>query len=141
MPNEPTHQGLDKGLVFPFAGRKGGGRWREEGSCVFNISFGSDQAGQGVGQRRSWPSAFVCSIPGGSTEIFQGLTEGCLAPAGVAPWIEHQPANPWVTGSIPCWDTCLGCGPRPQQGALERQPHTDVSPLSFSISSPLSKNK
>ena len=36
--------------------------------------------------------------------------------AGVAQWIEHQPANPKVTGSIPGQSTCLGCGPGPQLG-------------------------
>ena len=32
--------------------------------------------------------------------------------AGVAQWIEHQPANPKVTGSIPGQSTCLGFGAR-----------------------------
>ena len=36
------------------------------------------------------------------------------AQAGVAQWIECRPANQSVTGSIPCQDTCLGCGPGPQ---------------------------
>ena len=30
--------------------------------------------------------------------------------AGVAQWIEHQPANQRVAGSIPSQGTCLGCG-------------------------------
>ena len=34
--------------------------------------------------------------------------------AGVAQWIECQPANQRVTGSIPSQGTCLGCGPDPQ---------------------------
>ena len=50
-----------------------------------------------------------------------------LAPAGVAQWIDHWPANQRVASSIPSQGTCLGCGPGPQWGALERQPHTDVS--------------
>ena len=37
-----------------------------------------------------------------------------LALAGVAQWTECQPANQRVTGSIPSWGTCLGCGPGPQ---------------------------
>ena len=45
----------------------------------------------------------------------------------MAQWIEHWPANQRVAGSIPSQDTCLGCGPGPQVGAHERQPHTDVS--------------
>ena len=36
-----------------------------------------------------------------------------LALAGVAQWIECQPANQGVTGSIPSQGTCLGCGPGP----------------------------
>ena len=40
--------------------------------------------------------------------------------AGVAQWIERQPANQKVPGSIPSQGTCLGCGPGPQLGTLER---------------------
>ena len=47
--------------------------------------------------------------------------------AGVAQWIECQPVNQRVTRSIPRQGTFLGCRPDPQQGAHERQPHTDVS--------------
>ena len=43
--------------------------------------------------------------------------------AGVARWIEGQPANQGVTSQ----GTCLGCGPGPLLGARERQPHIDVS--------------
>ena len=50
-----------------------------------------------------------------------------LALAGVAQWIEHQPVNQRVTGSIPSQGTCLGCGPGPRWGVHERQPHMDVS--------------
>ena len=57
--------------------------------------------------------------------------------AGVAQWIEHQSANQRITGSIPSQRTCLGCSPSPQEGALERQPHIDVSSL-LSLSLPLS---
>ena len=35
--------------------------------------------------------------------------------------------KPKVAGSIPHQGTCLGCGPGPQLGAHERQPHIDVS--------------
>ena len=31
----------------------------------------------------------------------------------VAQWIECQPVNQRVTGSIPSQGTCLGCGPGP----------------------------
>ena len=57
--------------------------------------------------------------------------------AGVAWWIECQPENQKVTGSIPSQGTCPGCGPGPQWGAHERQLHIDVSP-SLSPSLPLS---
>ena len=50
-----------------------------------------------------------------------------LALAGVAQWIEHQPANQRVIGSIPTQGTCLGCGLGPQVGVHETQPHIDVS--------------
>ena len=46
---------------------------------------------------------------------------------GVAQWIECWPENQRVTGSIPNQGTCLGCGPGPQMGMHERQPHIDVS--------------
>ena len=44
-----------------------------------------------------------------------------LALAGVAQWIEHQPANRRVAGSIPSQGTSLGCGPGPQLRACEKQ--------------------
>ena len=34
--------------------------------------------------------------------------------SGVAKWIEGQPVNQRVAGSIPSQGTCLGCGPGPQ---------------------------
>ena len=37
--------------------------------------------------------------------------------AGVAQWIEPQPANQRFAGLIPSHGTCLGCGPGPQYGA------------------------
>ena len=36
--------------------------------------------------------------------------------AGVALWIEHQPVNQSVIGSIPSQGTGLGCRPGPQWG-------------------------
>ena len=49
-----------------------------------------------------------------------------MALASVAQWIERWPVNQMVAGSIPSWGTCLGCGPGPQCGAHEQQPHIDV---------------
>ena len=50
--------------------------------------------------------------------------QGALA--GVAQWIEREPANQRVAGLIPSQGTCLGCGPGPQLGTRKRQPHIDV---------------
>ena len=40
--------------------------------------------------------------------------------AGVAQWIEFQPVNQRVAGSIPSQGTRLGCRPGPQLGVCER---------------------
>ena len=45
-------------------------------------------------------------------ENVMGLRSTALA--GVAQWIECQPANQRAAGSIPSQGTCLGCGPGPQ---------------------------
>ena len=56
-----------------------------------------------------------------------------LALAVVAQWIERQPVNQRVTGSIPSQDTCLGCGQVPSWGHM-RGNHTWMFPsLSFSF--------
>ena len=54
---------------------------------------------------------------------------GCCG--SVAQWIECQLANQRVAGLIPSQGTCLGCGPGPQEGTCERQPHIDVPLLLF----------
>ena len=59
----------------------------------------------------------------------------------MAQWIECQPANQTVAGSIPNQGTCLGCRPGSRRGRL-RGNHTLLClSLSFSLPSPLSKNK
>ena len=73
-----------------------------------------------------------------STEV-KIQSQTIIALAGVTQWIECEPANQKFAGSIPSQGTCLGCGPGPQWGAHERQPHIDVSSPSFSFPSPLSK--
>ena len=60
-----------------------------------------------------------------------------VALAGVAQWIECQPANQRVAGLTPSQVTCLGCSPGPQWEVHGRQLHIDVS-LSPSPSVPLS---
>ena len=60
----------------------------------------------------------------------------------MAQWIECWPVNQRVAGSIPSQDTCLSCGPDPQWGAQDRQPHTDVSlPLFLLLFPSLKTNK
>ena len=60
---------------------------------------------------------------------------------GVVQWIEHGPANGKVASLVPDRGSCLGCGPGLQLGAYKKQ-LIDVSlSLSFSLLSPLSKNK
>ena len=67
------------------------------------------------------------------TGIIFGIKTKPSALAGVAQWVECQPVNQRVASSIPSWDICLGCRLGPQWGMLERQPHTDVSLLSFPL--------
>ena len=56
--------------------------------------------------------------------------------AGVARWIDCQPAKQKVTGLIPSQDTYLVCRPGPRLGACERQPHIAVClPFSKKIKS------
>ena len=52
--------------------------------------------------------------------------------AGMAQWPECLPAGLWACQPKGRWfdshqGPCLGCGPGPQLGACERQPHDDVS--------------
>ena len=62
-----------------------------------------------------------------------GLHSSCavktprLALAGMAQWVECQPANQKVTSLIPSQGTCLGCRPGPHLVVCKRQPHIDVS--------------
>ena len=65
-----------------------------------------------------------------------------LALAGVAQWIECQPMNQRVPGSIPSQGTCLGCGPGPQWGGYVRGNHTLMFlSLSSSLALSLKINK
>ena len=63
--------------------------------------------------------------------------------AGVARWIERQPANQRVTGLIPSHGPCLGCGPGlpPSRGRMRGNHILMFLSLSFSIPSRLPKNK
>ena len=62
-----------------------------------------------------------------SSYYFSYLNCFLLALASVAQWTECRTVNQRVATWILSQDTCWGCGPGPQQGALERQPHIDVS--------------
>ena len=64
------------------------------------------------------------------------------AVAGVAQWIEHQPANLNVASSIPSQGTCLGCLIGDVREATNRcfSGTSMFLSLSFFLSSPLSKN-
>ena len=48
------------------------------------------------------------------SSLKKNLLKFFAALVGVGQWIEHQPANQRVTGSIPSQDTCLGCRLGPQ---------------------------
>ena len=69
---------------------------------------------------------------------FTTMKKTSWALAGVAQWIECQPANLRVARSIPSEGTCLGCRLCPQLGAHERQPHIAPLPRSLPLSPPLS---
>ena len=57
--------------------------------------------------------------------------------AGVTQWIERQPVNKKVTGSIPSQGTCLGCGTGPHLRECKKQPIN----VFLSLPSRLFKNK
>ena len=83
------------------------------------------------------PSMYVCTYINKCAQILTLVLldkEYRRALAGVAQWIERRPVNQRVAGAIPSQGTCLGCGPGPQWGVCERQPHIDVFlPLFYSL--------
>ena len=74
-----------------------------------------------------------------NTFISMKMRYGALA--GVAQWIERQPANQKVTGSIPSQGTCLGCRPGPPVGGMQEAIDRCVSCtlMILSLPSPLKK--
>ena len=68
-----------------------------------------------------------CSCPWVTHTNSLATHKWSIALAGMVQWIKCQPVNQKVAGSIPSQGTCLGCGPGPQCGVRERQPHIDVS--------------
>ena len=73
------------------------------------------------------------------------LRKGIPALAGMAQWIECQPGNQRVAGSIPSQDTCLGCRFSPWSGCLLEATYRCFSHTSMILSplflppSPLSR--
>ena len=61
--------------------------------------------------------------------------------AGVAQWIDCQPANQWVTSSIPSLGHTPGVAGQVPSGGHLRDNHTVTFSPSLSLSLPLSKNK
>ena len=55
------------------------------------------------------------------THLCSSLNKVLPALDGVAQWIDHQPENQRLAGSIPSQGTCLGCGPDSLLGACEKQ--------------------
>ena len=55
-----------------------------------------------------------------------------VALSGTALWIECQPVNQRVTGSIPSQSTCLGCRPGPQFGSVPEATDRCFSLIVFS---------
>ena len=60
------------------------------------------------------------------------LLKNSFALAGVAQWIEHQPANGKATSWLPGQGACLGCGPGSPTGGVREatdpcMPHIGVS--------------
>ena len=81
-------------------------------------------------KQNHWDKEYICGSLGYNfrEEVSLGFLDKVKKKlAGVAQWIERQPANQRVTGSIPRQGTGLGCRPGPRQRVRKRQPHTDVS--------------
>ena len=73
---------------------------------------------------------------------FNNLTNNKLALAGVAQWIEHQPMDQEVAGSIPSQGTCLEClSHAPQLFTVSLTCRCVPLLLPFPFLSPFSKNK
>ena len=66
---------------------------------------------------------------------FVTVKTGALA--DVAQWIEYEPENQRVAGSIPSQGTCLGCRPGPSVGRTRG----NRTLMFLSLPSPLCKNK
>ena len=59
---------------------------------------------------KQWSQREGCGLVSTSIHL---LKIQCMTLAGVAQWIDRQPANQRVAGSIPSQSTCLGCGTGP----------------------------
>ena len=72
--------------------------------------------------------------------ILIGIKNNNSALAGIAQWIERELQTEGLLVRFPIRAHAWVAGPGPQWGPHEKQPHVDIS-LSFSLPSPLSKNK
>ena len=78
---------------------------------------------------------FLSHLNGGKGYI----RRNSCALAGVAQWVERQPANQSITGLIPSQGTYLGCRPGPHWGGAQETTTLMFLSFSFSLPSPLSK--
>ena len=104
--------------------------WNIHWSVRKDLDFGFTLAGLRRGQRRR-----LCSRSDAIKKLRNStvgyLNNFYIALAGVAQWIECQPANQRVTGSIPSQGSCLGCRPGPSRGKREASTYWCFSPSCF----------
>ena len=94
-----------------------------------------------VEERKDWPYSSVNSGRQRFGEKYNiPVKLAILTLTGVAQWIGHAPSNQNVAGSIPSQGTCLGGRGPPVCGCARGNQPMFLS-LSFSLPSPLSKNK
>ena len=89
-------------------------------------------------QPKSW---FFWSLSWNCRPDYTGFKKSWSPPAGIAQWVEHGPMNQRVTSLIPSQGTCLGCSQVPSRGHARGNHTLTFLFLSFSLPSPLSKNK
>ena len=101
-------------------------------SLVRYILLGVQMFGNHLGSSNHLPCYQNCSflwapLCGVDFLSHQDSLKAWWALAGVAQYIECQPANQRVASSIPSQGTCQGCGPGPRYRVHERQTHVDAS--------------
>ena len=71
-----------------------------------------------------------------TTSVLSLKNHLCVGMTVIAQWAGHCPTNQKIDGLIPHQSTCLGCGSGPRLGVWKA-----TEDVSFSLPSPLSKNK